>query len=130
MPTFSKMSLKKLATCNPFLQEIANEAIGYVDFTVKWGHRNRKEQNSAFNSRFSTKKWPFSKHNELPSRAFDIIPYPGGWNNKDEIFFFLAGVIFAVAKRKEIPLRWGGAWKGTFNKEGEWSDLAHFELLD
>jgi len=130
MPTFSKTSLGKLASCHPLLQEIAKEAILYVDFSIVYGHRTKRDQDRLFETGFSEKKWPSSKHNEWPSRAFDAIPWPGGWKSKDKLFFFVAGVIISVAKRREIGLRWGGAWKGSFNKEGDFNDLAHFELLD
>jgi len=132
MPRFSKRSLENLSTCHPLLQLVAKEAIKYVDFSIIWGHRPEDKQDMFFREGFSDLKWPFSKHNKVPSEAFDIVPWPINWDDRER-FFYLAGVIFTVAKNnsvKEIPLRWGGAWDGSFNVKGQRDDLAHFELLD
>lgn len=130
MPRFSQSSLSKLSTCSPFLQQIAQEAIVYVDFKVVYGHRTKDAQDRLFKTGFSQVSWPSSRHNEWPSRAFDLVPWPEEWKAPDKLFFFLAGTILSIAKGKKISLRWGGAWKGTFNKKGDFNDLAHFELLD
>jgi len=132
MPRFSKRSLENLSTCHPLLQLVAKEAIKYVDFSVIWGHRPEDKQDMFFREGFSDLKWPFSKHNKVPSEAFDIVPWPINWDDRER-FFYLAGVILTVAKNnsvKEISLRWGGAWDGSFNVKGQRDDLAHFELLD
>ena len=132
MPKFSKKSLDNLSTCNPLLRLIAEEAIKYVDFSVIWGHRPKDKQDALFGEGYSDLKWPLSKHNSWPSKAFDIVPWPVNWDDKER-FFFLAGVILTVARKsnvKEISLRWGGAWNGQFNTKEQRDDLAHFELLD
>ena len=129
MPRFSKKSLLLLDTCSSPLKEIAFEAIKVVDFSVVSGHRGKAEQNILAEEGKSTFKWPSSKHNELPSRAFDLLPYPSGWTDWDK-FFFLAGVVMNIAFQKKVRVRWGGAWDGSFNGPEEWNDLAHFELLD
>lgn len=129
MPRFSEKSLERLDTCSPLLRDIANEAIKIVDFSVVWGHRLKNQQDSLFSEGFSKVKWPRSKHNSWPSRAYDLVPWPVNWDDRER-FFFLAGVIMTIASRKDIPLRWGGAWNGSFNRKGDFDDLAHFELLD
>ena len=129
MPRFSKRSLDNLATCNPLLKLIAEEAIEYVDFSVIWGHRPKDKQDTFFREGYSDLKWPLSKHNRWPSRAVDIVPWPVNWDDRER-FFFLAGTILAIAKRRGIPLRWGGAWNGDFNTGEQRDDLAHFELLE
>ena len=129
MPYFSKTSLERLASCNPLLQKIANEGIRYVDFSILCGHRHKEMQDMAFREEKSTKKWPSSKHNSWPSKAFDVAPWPIDWEDEKR-FFQLAIVILFIALEKNIPVRWGGAWKGFPNRKGELNDLGHFELLE
>ena len=62
---FGKKSLERLSTCNGLLQEILNEAINIMDFTVLWGHRDKEEQNKAFRDGNSKVKFPNSKHNSI-----------------------------------------------------------------
>ena len=129
MPSFSKLSLSRLSTCNVLLQDIAKEAIEYVDFSVLCGHRHKEMQEKAFREGKSTKQWPSSKHNSWPSKAFDLAPWPTDWEDEGR-FFQLAVVILFVARKRGVSLRWGGAWKGYPNRKGELNDLGHFELLD
>jgi len=85
-------------------------------------------QDKAFSEGMSTKKWPLSEHNSWPSKAIDIAPYPIDWEDEKR-FFRLAIVILFVALKKNISIRWGGAWDGVPNKKGQLNDLGHFELL-
>ena len=129
MPTFSRRSLEKLDTCNSKLQEIAKEAIEIVDFSVLHGHRAKDQQNRLYKEGRSRLEWPLSKHNSWPSKAYDLAPWPINWKDEKR-FFQLAVVILFLAQKNKVALRWGGAWKGRPNKEGEFNDLGHFELLD
>ena len=129
MPRFSQTSLSTLSTCNPLLKKIAKEAITTVDFSILCGHRTKDWQDKAFREGKSTKKWPSSKHNSWPSKAFDIAPWPIDWEDEKR-FFQLAIVILFIALEKNIPVRWGGAWDGVPNKKGQLNDLGHFELLE
>ena len=129
MPKFSQTSLSRLDTCNPKLSEIAKEAIEYYDFKVLCGHRVKVEQDKLCADGFSTKKWPNSRHNSWPSKAFDLAPWPIDWEDEKR-FFQLAVVILFIARKRKVRLRWGGAWKGYPNRKGELNDLGHFELLD
>ena len=129
MPRFSKKSLDNLATCVPLLQLIAKEAIVCVDFSVVWGHRPKDKQNILVGEGYSDLKWPLSKHNRWPSKAFDIVPWPINWDDRER-FFFLAGMMLTIARSKGVGLRWGGAWNGQFNTKEQRDDLAHFELLE
>lgn len=123
MPTFGPRSRKNRDECHEGLQRVLNEAIKHYDFSVICGHRGQGEQDEAYNRGNSTVKWPNSKHNRSPSWAFDVVPYPGGFDNPDEAFYELATHILGAASRLYVPVRWGGHWK-TFK------DLAHFELID
>lgn len=121
MPEFSRKSLDKLHTCDNILQEICQEAIRVIDFSVICGHRNEQEQTKAYNEGYSKAKWGQSNHNFAPSRAIDLLPYPSGWESRDK-FFELAGVIKGIAYCKGYKVRWGGEFKGFF-------DGAHFEIV-
>lgn len=121
MPSFGAKSKACLDTCHPLIQEVLNEAIKHTDFSCIWGHRNEHDQNTAFREGNSQVQWPNSKHNTTPSRAVDIIPYPGGFSNTDEAFFKMATYVYRAAALRGVQLRWGGHWRN-------FKDLAHFEL--
>lgn len=120
MPTFSKKSLEKLATCDRRLYDICSEAIKHYDFVIICGHRNEEEQNRAFTAGKSKLKWPNSKHNSLPSLAIDLAPYPINWDNI-ESFKILGQVMLQSAAKLNIPLEWGGNWE-------HFPDFVHFQL--
>jgi len=123
MPSFGTNSKRHRDTCHPDLQKVLNEAIKHYDFSVIWGHRGQAEQDRAFNEGNSKVQWPNSKHNHQPSKAFDVVPYPGGLQNPDEEFYVLATHILGAASQCGVRLRWGGHWTS-------FKDLAHFELRD
>lgn len=130
MPKFSKKSLEKLKTCHPMLQEICNEAIKFVDFSVLVGHRNKEKQNEAVNKNRSTLRYPNSRHNSVPSMAVDLAPYPVNWYDKKR-FCYLAGLMVRIGYEKGVALRWGGDWDmdGELNDQ-IFNDLPHFEISE
>lgn len=126
MPKFSARSLKNLEQCHPLLQLLMYEAIKVTDFSVICGFRGEREQNEAYDRGASKLKWPQSKHNQTPSLAVDIVPYPIDWN--DERRFRTLGTVvkeiwaqLPEEKKEGWSLSWGGDWK-TFK------DFPHFEL--
>ena len=119
MPEFGRTSRRKLNTCDQRLQDICNEAIQHIDFSVICGFRCEAEQNAAYNGGKSQVDWPNSKHNSTPSPAMDIVPYPVDWNDTDR-FIELSKVIKAVADRQGTKIKWGGDWS--------WFDGPHYEL--
>ena len=121
MYSFGINSLKHRSTCHPDLQAILDRAIKMYDFSIIWGHRNKQQQNKACADGYSELMWQTSKHNKHPSEAFDIVPYPNGFDNSDEEFYKMATYVLAEASHLQIPLRWGGHWKTI-------KDMAHFEL--
>ena len=120
MPSFGTNSLKHLATLEPELQQVMNEAIKHYDFSIVCGFRNMEDQNTAFNEGHSTKRFPDSNHNSDPSLAVDIIPYPTGYEDIPE-FFVMATYVYAAAAKLGVHLRWGGHWTNL-------KDYPHFEL--
>lgn len=118
---FSLKSNQTLLTCDKRLQEICHEAIQVYDFSIICGYRNKEDQNEAFKGGKSNARWGMSKHNQNPSHAVDIVPYPVDWGDKER-FAELAGVIKGIAFMKKIPIRWGGDFKSI-------KDMSHFEIV-
>jgi len=128
MPTFGASSLAALAKCHPLMQEIAQEAIKTIDFKVLDSTRGRTDQERAYATGRSKAKFGQSAHNYVPAIAFDLFPAPYDWNNR-AAFKKLSGVIMAIAKKKGVPIRWGGDWNmdGDKTTSDAW-DMPHFEL--
>lgn len=127
---YNNRSEQRLMTCDPRLIDVFSEVVTIVDNSVICGHRNAKDQNAAFASNNSKVKWPDSTHNDIPSRGIDVVPYPTMWDDIEQ-FYFLAGVVFAVAKRRGVKIRWGGDWDRDMDfKDQKFMDLGHFEVVD
>lgn len=122
MYKFSSKSKKNLESCHQDLQRVFNEVIKITDCSVICGHRSEEEQNEAFENGRSHLKWPKSNHNNIPSRAVDVAPYPIDWNDINR-FFYLSGVVFTIANQLNIQIAWGGHWKSL-------KDYPHFELKE
>jgi peptidoglycan L-alanyl-D-glutamate endopeptidase CwlK len=44
-------------------------------------------------------------------------------------FYYLAGIVKAVALARKVKIRWGGDWDGDHDfKDQTFNDLVHFEL--
>lgn len=120
MPKFSNRSLTNLAQCDERLQRVAHEAIKHFDFVVTTGHRNKADQDKAYKSGHSKLKWPDSKHNKTPSRAFDAAPWPIDWEDIPR-FDRMGRVMKDAAKKVGVAIVWGGDWKS-------FVDRPHFEI--
>ena len=75
MPKFSNLSKARLAGAHEDLQVLFKEVVKYFDCTVLCGFRDEAAQNKAFEDGFSTVKYPNSKHNQVPSKAVDVVPF-------------------------------------------------------
>jgi len=134
MPNFSKSSKQKLSECHPKLQELFNEVIKYEDCKIIVGYRGEAQQNQAFLEERSTKRYPDSKHNRMPSWAVDVVPYFKNephirWNDKEKFYYFI-GFVYGIAAKMGIKIRSGADW----DMDGElhdqnFFDLPHFELI-
>jgi peptidoglycan L-alanyl-D-glutamate endopeptidase CwlK len=128
MPSFGKTSNERKKECDYNLQIILDEAIKIVDFSILCGHRTEEEQNQALYEGRSKLAFPKSKHNNYPSFAVDIAPYPIDWEDTDR-FYYLAGIIKGIAHSKGVKIRWGGDWDSDNDfKDNNFNDLPHFEL--
>jgi hypothetical protein len=128
MPSFGIESQANRDSCHPDLIRLANEVIKYIDHTITCGHRGQEAQHKAFVEGNSKLDWPNGNHNNLPSTAMDIAPYPINWND-NEAFTLLAGAYFGIACTMGIKLRIGADWDGDFNTlEHSFKDRPHIEL--
>lgn len=126
---FGKTSQARLDTCHPILQEIANEAIKYIDFSVVCGHRDEEGQNAAVASKASKVNFPNSKHNSLPSIAIDVAPHPLDWDDIKR-FAFLVGIFKGIAIAKGYNIRVGADWDSDGDiTDQKFMDWPHIELV-
>lgn len=121
MPQFGTKSLYHLKSCHPLLQEVAHAAIEFTDFSVICGYRDKANQTHAYLTGASRAKWPKSKHNQMPSLAMDVCPYPVDWNAIKE-FKRVANYILVAAQNMGIDIEWAGNWK-------EFPEFGHFQLV-
>lgn len=143
MPKFSTTSLDKLNSCHKNLEDIFFEVIQHVDCSIIEGHRPERRQIELYargrdfnglivrpNEVVTKVKWPNSKHNNNPSKAIDVVPYPIDWTDYKRFYLF-AGFVLGIAKSMNINLTWGGDWNGNFKWDDQsFHDLPHFELKD
>lgn len=123
---FSNRSLKKIADLEEPLQLVLIEAIKNcpIDFGISEGHRTLIKQQEYYRDGKSKcdgiiKK---SKHQFLPSEAFDIYAYVDGSANYGiKNLTFIAGWIMGVADQMGIEIEWGGHWK-------HFNDMPHFQI--
>lgn len=105
--TLGKTSLERLSSCHDDLQLLILDVAQRVDagelftadirdITVLCGQRGEAEQDAAFARGTSKLQWPKSKHNQTPSLAVDIAPYPIDWQDR-EAFLVLRGFVLARA---------------------------------
>jgi len=129
MPKFGSRSRKNLSTCHEDLQDLFNEVIKHVDCSVICGHRNKQEQNEAFEKKRTKVKYPNGRHNAKPSMAADVVPYPIDWDDRERFHLF-AGFVLGVAQSMEINIRWGGDWNKNFEvDDNNFDDFPHFEII-
>ena len=125
---FSAASRAKLDSVDPRLRGIIERAADRWDITVIEGHRSPRRQQQLFMAGKSKVKR--GKHNEKPSLAIDIAPYPIDWEDAER-FRRLAEYVLGIANVMGVPLRWGGDWDGdTDLTDQTFNDLVHFEITE
>lgn len=136
---FGRESSERLATVHHVLQSICRRALSYgvMDFSVTEGYRTAQMQQALYRQGRTTIDGinVQSKHNQAPSLAVDLLPFPpvvngvNVWSDHQR-FHVLAGLMFASAAEQGAKLRWGGDWDGDGNnKDSTFHDLPHFELV-
>jgi len=130
MPRFSRKSKSKLESCHKDLQRLFEEVVKHFYCTVIDVHIGKERQNNAYDEGKSKLRFPNGKHNQSPSIAVDIIPYPVDWSDRDRHHLF-AGFVLGMATQMDLEVRWGGDWdRDTKTKDNKFDDLVHFELAD
>jgi peptidoglycan LD-endopeptidase CwlK len=128
MPRFGSRSINRLKTCDQKLQELFYEVVKHFDCSILEGHRGEEGQNKAYTDGKSKVKYPNGKHNQNPSIAVDVAPYPIDWSDRDRFHYF-GGFVLGVAKEMGMNIRWGGDWnQDTETKDNKFDDLVHFEI--
>ena len=126
---FSEKSERRLKSCHPDLQRIFREVIKHYDCTVLEGYRSNERQEELFHEGRSKARAGQSKHNEMPSLAVDVAPYPVKWD-EPERFYHFAGFVLGIAKTMDINVRFGGDWdRDNDLYDQTFNDLPHFELI-
>lgn len=118
MASFGRKSMKERKGLHPSLQDVLDEAILLMDFTIIQGPRSEEEQRRNVNN--GSSQTMNSKHLLRPSEAVDLAPWPIDWDDIER-FRLLAGTLLDVAGSLGVKLVWGGGWR-TFK------DYGHFEL--
>jgi len=129
MPKFGKKSKEELSTCRKELQEVFNEVIKTVDCSILEGNRHQTRQDLLYKEGKTKVKFPYGRHNALPSFAVDVVPYPIDWDDRERFHLF-AGFVLGIAKSMDINLRWGGDWNQNWEvDDNKFDDFPHFELI-
>ncbi len=133
MHKLSKASQKELDTCVAHWYVIIMILLRLIDVKVTCGFRGEDQQNTEYAEGDSTKKWPESKHNKLPSPAIDIHPYPIDFEDRDR-YVHMAGMVIAIGALVGVEIRWGGKWRKDVDikdnkKVTGLDDLGHFEIV-
>lgn len=131
--SFGAKSREVFATLDPRLQRVVKELLKYVDVSLVQGHRGKEEQNALYVQGRTQVKWPKSKHNQLPSKAVDVQPYPYPRSDMDLRvgLGYIAGLAMRIADEENVRLRWGGDWNmnGDVTDNG-FDDLFHLEIVE
>lgn len=124
MYKWGNTSKARLSQCDPRLQLICNELLkscGF-DLTITCGYRGKEAQEKEFKEGRSKARFGQSKHNTLPSKAVDIVPYPINWDTKDYRWWKMIATAYEVARKNNIKIRSGAFFSGL-------TDCPHIELI-
>ena len=128
MPKFGKRSRERLDSCHGDLRMVFNEVIKHVDCSILEGHREKERQNQLYDEGKTKVLYPDGRHNDYPSNAVDVVPYPVNWEDRERMTLF-AGFVIGVANQMGINLRWGGDWDQDFEvQDNKFDDFPHFEI--
>ncbi len=153
MPKFSTKSMTQLASCTRDIQTIFMEVVKWMDISIIEGGRtaerqhhhwekgrelkrdgNYKERDSwviAASSKVVTHKDGYqqkSRHQQHPSVAVDVVPYPSMWASEDKLLElrgvvkFVQAMLLADGKIETTVDNGGDLWNGF--------DLPHYQLKD
>ena len=156
MAEFGTKSQQKLSLVHPLLQELCQRVVTVFDITILCGHRPKPEQDAAYLSGASTKRWPDSTHNPTPAMAVDAAPWPlpEDWGNlksktpnlrdlewKERVKFYQMTTAFMICWQQmcddfpeiagSFEIRLGADWDGDNDyRDQTFDDLVHIELVE
>lgn len=140
MNRYSVRSSNCLHSCSVSLQHLFQHVLPIVDHTIFEGYRAEKDHLKYFDEKLTKVPYYKSKHSRRPSAAIHVLPCPLLWpedaeDDEDELWrfkriYYFAGVVIGVANKLDIPIRWGGNWKGCNTFKQSFDDLCHYELID
>jgi peptidoglycan L-alanyl-D-glutamate endopeptidase CwlK len=147
---FGHSSTKQLETLHPDLRRILERAIQIIDFSVTEGRRSidtqivylRRGVTRTIDSRHIPRDGEGRYDDEGLSEAADLTPYQPGVNpwpqpgdspaeadKKVRRFYFLQGVLYAIARDEGIDVRLGVDWDSDLDFfDQSFDDLGHIEL--
>ena len=130
-----KRGRKKLANaCANIVILVDNlERVYPGDFNILKTIRGQEEQDRLFRENATHVQYPHSKHYSNPSKAIDMAPVEVdgklNWKNL-ELFAHFSGYVLAVAKMKNIKVRWGRDWDRDGDLDDQtFNDYPHFEIV-
>ncbi len=132
MPEYSygRRSKANLITCSFDIQRVFQEAIKHRDISITEGNRSNALQAEALAKGTSQLGPGESKHNVMPSKAVDAIPYPTteeDWENR-EYWVEWSSWIKGLATGMGITLISGFDWDNDFDLDDQkFYDGPHFE---
>lgn len=134
MRKWGRKSSKVYSEVHPVLQHYLDRVLQEVaDISLICGHRGQAEQDEAYEDGFSKVRWPNGAHNQLPSLAVDLQPYPKPRHTHKmyQALGYIGGRLVQMAAEDGIIIRWGGDW----DRDGDildqtFDDLFHFEIVD
>ena len=120
---FGKKSMDRLKECDIRLKTLCEKMLerSSFDLTVTCGHRTKEEQEKAFNEGKSKAHFGQSKHNDFPSHAVDICPYPINWDINDKRWVEMVALAYDCARDMGIKIKCGYYFKN-------FCDAPHIEL--
>lgn len=124
MYKWGKASRERLEQCDVRLQALCNKMLerSEFDMTITCGHRNKEDQEKAFDEGKSKAHFGQSKHNSYPSKAVDICPYPIRWDKNDIRWHKMVALAYDTARLLGIHIRCGAFFS--------FEDYPHIELED
>lgn len=121
---WGKKSVERLKECDVRLQALCNKMLerSAFDLTITCGHRNKEDQEKAFDDGKSKAHFGQSKHNSYPSKAVDICPCPIKWDKDDIRWHKMIALAYDTARLLGIKIRCGMFFS--------FEDYPHIELED
>jgi len=129
------VSRQHIAKLDPRLALICNTVIRVIprrlDHKLTCSFRGKDEQELAFKTGVSEKRWPESKHNRFPATALDFLPLPFESRDWQDFTRFgrIIGFYEAVSLELDIPIITGSDWDMDGKTiDHKLQDLCHIEL--